>query len=152
MPAKILSGLVALLGLFLAGCESSIKERTADAPPKVQEFEGSTERVYVAAKKAFKQLDFELIRSSMGRIEAASSIHRSEAFGNSRQQVAKVRIHEGSPGKSEVEMWLTEEVAGDQFGGTYRKPLPEHDFYALYFTILQQVLSEDNGGESAPKK
>jgi hypothetical protein len=152
MSSKFFSGLAALVALFLAGCESSIKERTVEAPPKVQEFNGSTERVYVAAKRAFKQLDFELIRSSMGRIEAASSIHRSEAFGNSKQQVAKVRIHEGAPGRSEVEMWLTEEVAGDQFGGTYRKPLPEHDFYALYFTTLQQVLAEDSAPAEAEKK
>jgi len=149
---KILS--LFLLGtvFLLAGCESSLKERTVDAPPKVQEFEGSTERVYYAVQRAFKRLDFELVRSSMGRVEAASSIHRSEAFGNSRQITALVRFRESTPGKCEVEMWLTEEVAGDQFGGTYKKPLPEHDFYSLYFTTLQQVMAEDSGPADAEKK
>ena len=137
---------------LLAGCESSIKERTVDAPPKVQEFDGSTERVYYAVQRAFKRLDFELIRSSVGRVEAASSIHHSEAFGNARQITALVRFHESTPGKCEVEMWLAEEVAGDQFGGTYKKPLPEHDFYAVYFTMLKQVMAEEADPTSAEKK
>ncbi|MEJ1974582.1 MAG: hypothetical protein WDM96_19715 [Lacunisphaera sp.] len=143
-----------LLGtvFLLTGCESSLKERIADAPPKIQEFEGSTERVNFAAQRAFKRLDFEIISKAMGRIDAASSIHHSEAFGNARQITARVRIHEGAPGKCEVEMWLTEEVAGDRFGGTYRKPLPEHDFYSLYFATLQQLVQEDYSGAEAEKK
>ncbi len=142
-----------LSALFLfTGCESSIKERTAEVPPKVQEFEGSPERVYFAVQRAFKRLDFQIIRSSMGRVEAASSIHRSEAFGNSRQLTALVRFRESTPGKCEVELSVTEEVAGDQFGGTYRKPLPENDFYGLYFNMLQQVMQEEAGSVDAEKK
>jgi hypothetical protein len=137
---------------LLAGCESSIKERVIDAPPKVQDFAGNLEQVNAAAQRAFKKLDFVLVRKSMGRVEAASSIHHSKAFGDSRQLVAKLSISENVPGTCQVEMWLTQEVAGDEFGGTYRKPLPEHDFYYTYFAALQQVLDENRVTIGAPVK
>ena len=151
MYLRTLSGFVALLALLLAGCQSSLKERFADVPPKTQEFEASTERVYGAAQSAFKRLDFKIIWKSMGSIDAAGSIHHSLALGDSRQLTVKMRFRESSPGKTEVEMWLTQDVAGDGYGGTYRKPLPESDFYALYFTNLQQFLDED-GGQVSPEK
>lgn len=152
MNFRILFCALALVALLVNGCESTLPERFADAPPKVQEVDGSVDRVYFAAQRAFKRLDFVLVRSAMGRIEAASSPHRSEVFGNARQIVARVHLRESAPGKCTVEMWLTEEVAGDQFGGTYKKPLPENDFYAFYFTTLQQLLQDpDTRGGGAGK-
>jgi hypothetical protein len=152
MYSRLFSGIAVLVLLLMCGCESSIKERIVDAPPKVQEFDGSIDRVYAAAQRAFRRLDFVLVRSSIGRIEAASSVHRSQAFDNARQVTAQVRIRESVPGKCEIEMWLNEEVAGDQFGGTYRKPLPEHEFYGTYFTMLQEVLTELRAQDALEKK
>ena len=94
---------------FLAGCES-MSEGVASVPPQVQVVEGSPENVYRAAQLAFKRLDFVLTHTAMGRVEAASAIHKSETFGNSRQMVAKLAIHEAGPNKSEVELWVTEET------------------------------------------
>ena len=152
MYLKTISSFVTLLALLLTGCESSIKERFAEVPPKTHEFEASTDRVYAAAQDAFKRLDFIIVWKSMGRIDAASRIHHSLAMGDSRQLTVKMRFRESSPGKTEVEIWLTQDVAGEGTGGTYRKPLPESDFFALYFATLQQFLETDGGSLSPEKK
>ena len=152
MYLRTISSFAALLALLLAGCQSSIKERFAEVPPKTHEFDASTERVYAAAQDAFKRLDFIIVWKSMGRIDAASAIHRSLAMGDSRQLTVKMRFGESMPGKTEVEMWLTQDVAGEGTGGTYRKPLPESDFYSLYFATLQQFLEIDGGSLSPEKK
>ena len=151
MYLRILPRFFALVALFLTGCTSTITERLADVPPKTQEFDASVERVYSAAQSAFKRLDFKIGWKSMGSIDAASAIHQSQALGNSKQLTVKMRFRESSPGKTEVELWLTEEVAGDQYA-SYRKPLPESDFYAMYFATLQQFLDDDGGPLSAKKK
>jgi len=117
-------------------------DRFATVPPQAQVVEGSPDKVYIAAQQAFKRLDFVLTRSVMGRVEAASAIHTSETFGDSRQLVAQVSIHELDPGKSEVELWVTEETASQSVGGTRRQPLRESGFFRLYFAMLQQVLQE----------
>ena len=152
MYLRILSRSVAFLALLLAGCESSLKERFAEVPPKTQEFEASVEQVYSAAQSAFKQHDFKIIWKSLGSIDAASAINHSLAMGNSRQLTVKLRFRESSPGKTAVEMWLTQDVAGEGYGATYRKPLPESDFYALYFSTLQHFLEQGAAQLSAEKK
>src|SRR6188768_3782048 len=152
MYLRTISPFLALLALLLTGCESSIKERFAEVPPKVHEFEASTERLYAAAQDAFKRLDFIIVWKSMGRIDAASRIHHSLAMGDSRQLTVKMLFRESSPGKTEMEMWLTQDVSGEGTGGTYRKPLPESDFYSLYFATLQQFLDIDGGPVSPEKK
>ena len=144
-----LSSLAAVLGCF-AGCES-MPDRFAAVPPKVQVVEGNPEQVYLAAQQAFKRLDFVLTRSTMGRVEAASAIRTSETFADSRQLVAKLAIHELEPGKSEVELWVTEETASQSVGGTRRHALRENGFYGLYFSMLQQVLQERAAAEPADK-
>jgi len=136
---------------FLAGCESVSGGLVPEVPPQVQIVDGSREQVYLAAQQAFKRLDFVLTRSVMGQVEAASAIHTSEAFGNSRQQVARVVIREAEPGKSEVQLWVTEEIASQSMGGTRRQPLKENGFFQLYFAMLQQVLQERSSGGAARK-
>jgi hypothetical protein len=133
--------LVLLAYVLLAGC-SSIPEGFAPVPPQAQVVDGSVDKVYRAAQQAFRRLDFVLTRSVMGRIEAASAIHTSEAMGNSRQLTAKVAIHEAGLGKSEVELWVTQETASQSMGGTRREPLRENGFFGLYFAMLQEVLQE----------
>jgi len=123
----------------------------APAPPKVQVVESSPEKVYAAAQQAFKRLDFVLTHTAMGRVEAVSAIHTSETFGNSRQLVAKVAIHEAGPGKSEVELWLTEETSSQSIGGTHREPLRENGFFGLYFAMLQQVLQDQQTSKPGEK-
>ena len=60
---------------FLTGCEStSFKERVAEVPPQVQAVSGDVEAVQRAAQKAFKRLNFNWVRTSATRIEAASAI------------------------------------------------------------------------------
>lgn len=144
---------VSFLGLCLclAGCTSTLSERMADVPPQVREYNGSVEQVYSAAQKAFKRVDFNVTRSAMGRVEAASSIHTSDTFADSRQITARLAIHELEAGKVEVEMWVTQEVASSSLGGTHRTPMRDHSFFGLYFAMLQQVLVEQGIAQPAPK-
>lgn len=137
--------------LFSAGCESLPDGLAATVPPKIQVVEGKPEQVYLAAQQAFKRLDFILTRSVMGTVEAASAIHTSETFGDSKQLVARVGIHEAEPGKSEVELWLTQEIASRSVGGTRRQPLLENGFFEQYFAVLQQVLQEQVADKAAEK-
>lgn len=143
--------IAALSVLVLAGCESMPDQFAATIPPKVQVVEGKPEQVYLAAQQAFKRLDFVLTRSVIGRVEAASAIHTSETFGDSKQLVARVSIHEAEPGKSEVELWVTEETSSQSVGGTRRQPLRENGFFEHYFTVLQQVLQEQVADKTAEK-
>jgi hypothetical protein len=152
MNLRFFSGLVALFALLLAGCQTTWKERFADVPPKTQEFDATTEEVYVAAQDALKRQDFKIVWKSPARIQAAGSIHRSLAMGDSRQLTVELRFHESGPGKTEVEMWLTQDVTGEGMGTTYRKPLPESDFFALYFSNLQQFLDLNREPAPAEKK
>ena len=155
MSARIFSCFAVLTALLLAGCESvsgGLNSRFEAAPPQVHDFDGSVERVYAAAKKAFRELDFNVTRASMGRVEAASSIHTSTAFADSRQLVARIAIHEVGPGKCEVEMWLTQDVSSQSVGGTHSTALRDHGFYATYFAELQQVLQDQATREATEKK
>jgi hypothetical protein len=135
--------LVPLFCVLLAGCESvSIPERFSSVPPQVITVNGEVEEVYAAAQKAFKRLDFVVTRSVMGRVEAASSIKTSVTFGDSKQVVARVRIVQAEPGRSEVELSVTEEVSSESMGGTRQQALREHSLFQIYFSALQQVLQE----------
>lgn len=137
---------------FLAGCESpSFSERLAEMPPQVQVVEGDVETVYHAAQRTFRRLDFVVVRATMGRIEAASAINRSETFADARQIVARVRIVASEPGKSEVQVSLSEEVSSASVGGTRQRSLREHSFFQTYFAMLQQVLQE-KAAEAAAEK
>ena len=143
-----------LLGIMLlAGCDSMperVRDRFSAVPPKEQVFEGDVPTVYVAAQQAFKRLDFVLTHSNQGRIEAVSRIHTSAAFADSRQLVADLRLNDGGPGKTLVELSLTEQVESQSFGGTGKEPLRDNGFFATYFATLQQVLQEQ--AVSAPDK
>lgn len=151
-PLPILTAMTLGVLAFFTGCEStSFKERLADVPPQAQVVEGSVETVYYAAQKAFKRLDFVLVRSTMGRIEAASAINRSETFADARQIVARVRIVEAEPGRAEVQLSLSEEVSSASVGGTRQRTLREHSFFQTYFAVLQQVLQE-RAAEAAAEK
>lgn len=152
MYLKTISRFAALLALLLVGCQSTIKERFAEVPPKTHEFDASVERVYAAAQDAFKRHDFKIVWKAMGRIQAASAINHSLAMGDSRQLIAEFHFRESSPGKTAVEMWLTQDVTAEGTGGSYRKPLPESDFFELYFTTVQQFLDVDGGPAGAEKK
>jgi hypothetical protein len=156
MYARIISSFTLLASAFFAGCSTSLPERfnagVNAAPPQVHDFDGTVEQVYGAAKKAFRQLDFNVTHASMGDIEAASIIHTSTAFADSRQLVARIEIHEVGPGKCEVEMWLTEDVSSQSVGGTHRTALPNHGFYVTYFAELQEVLQATATGGGSEKK
>ncbi len=155
---KRLFCLLSLLSLvFLAGCESlesRVRDRFTDVPPKTQTVDGDTRAVYYAAQAAFKRLDFNLTRSSVGdlRVEAASRINTSVAFADSRQLVAQVTIASVGPTQSEVSMRLTEQVEAQGLGGPNERPLREHGFYETYFAVLQQVLSEQKAAPAEPRR
>lgn len=137
---------------LLTGCEStSFTERLADVPPQVQMVAGDVETVQRAAQKAFKRLNFNLVRKSATRIEAASAINTSQTFGDSRQIVARVRLLGSVPGETEVELSLSEEVSSTSMGGSSQRALREHGFFQIYFAMLQQVLQE-MATESAVEK
>lgn len=150
---KLFKLIAVFSALLFAGCESvSVPDRFAAVPPQVITVNGDVEEVYLAAQKAFKRLDFVVTRSVMGRVEAASAIKTSVTFGDSKQVVARVRITEAEPGKSEVELSVTEEVTSESMGGTRQHALREHSLFQIYFATLQQVLQERSVEQAAEKK
>ncbi len=154
MSARLFSVFAIFSALLFAGCDSmpgGISSRLDTVPPQTHDFDGTVEQVYLAAKKAFRELDFNVTRASMGRVEAASIIHTSTAFADSRQLVARVAIHEVGPGKCEVEMTLTEDVSSQSVGGTHSTALRDHSFFGTYFAELQQVLQEQAAQPAAQK-
>ncbi len=152
MKLRITTLLSAIVLTLLTGCEStSFTERLAEVPPQVQVVAGDVETVQRAAQKAFKRLNFNLVRKSATRIEAASAINTSQTFGDSRQIVARVRLLGSVPGETEVELSLSEEVSSTSMGGSSQRALREHSFFQIYFAMLQQVLQE-MATESAVEK
>lgn len=153
--ALVLSTLAAL---FLAGCESTsfsdrVRDRFGEVAPKVQTVDGDTRTVYFAAQKAFKQLDYNLVRSNLSnlRIEAASRINTSTVFRDSRQLIAFIEITPSGPSTSDVAMRLVEQMEAPGLGGANELPLKEHGFYETYFAVLQQVLREEAAAAAAKK-
>lgn len=149
--------LLAVAGL-LGGCESTsladrLRDRFSAVEPKVQTVNGDPRTVYFAAQRAFKLLDYNLVRSNVDgfRIEAASRINTSTVFRDSRQLVAQIEIAQSGPSSSDVSMRLVEQMEAPGLGGSNELPLKEHGFYETYFAVLQQVLSEQAAG-GAPKK
>ena len=139
--------------LVFSSCDSMssrMSGRFSTVPPKTQVFQGDQAAVLAAAQQAFKRLDFIISRSSPARIDAVSRINFSVAFGDSRQLVAGLHLNEAGPGKTEVELTLTQSVQSQYVGGTSQKELREHSFFGLYFATLQQVLLEQ--ASSAPAK
>lgn len=151
-----LSLLLPLCIALLAGCESvgeRVRDRFADVPPQTVTVEGDTRAVYYAVQTAFKRLDFNLTRSSIGeqRVEAASRINTSRAFADSRQLIAQVALASVGPAQTEVSLRLTEQVEAEGLGGPSERPLRQHGFYETYFAVLQQVLSEQKAAPAARK-
>ena len=140
---------LAVFSLLLAGCES-VTDRFSAVEPKRQVFSGDQFAVNAAAIQAFKRLDFRVTRSKAVDIEAVSQIHTSAAFADSRQLTAKLHLNDAGPGKTEVEMVVTEQVQSRNMGGTSQQTMREHGFYQLYFATLQQVL--DDGGRATPPR
>ena len=138
------------IALTLAGCES-VMDRFSPVEPKRQVFAGDQPTVSAAALQAFKRLDFKASRSKSGEIQAYSQIHTSAAFADSRQLTAKVHFNEMGPGRTEVEMTVTEQVESRNTGGTSQQTMREHGFFQLYFATLQQVLDEAGAGVSVRK-
>ncbi len=133
---------LALCAVLLAGCES-VTDRFSAVPPKVQVFNGDPIAVNAAALQAFRRLDFLVTRSKSVDIEAVSRIHTSAAFADSRQLAVKLHLNEAGPGKTEVELSVTEQVQSQRMGGTSQLAMREHGFFQLYFATLQQVLEEN---------
>lgn len=149
LPLRLL---LLLATCVFTGCEStSMSDRFADVAPQVQPVSGDVETVQRAAQKTFKRLNFNLVRTSATRIEAASAINTSETFGDSRQIVARVRLLDGMPGQTEVELSLSEEVSSSSMGGSRQRGLREHSFFQTYFAMLQQVLHEMAAEPAAEK-
>jgi len=153
--ARLVAALFVLFALL--ACENTslsdrVRERFAVVPPKVETFEADARTVYVAAQQAFKRLDYTIVRSSLSghRIQASSRINTSVAFRDSRQLVAHVEIAEVGPNQAELSMRLVEQLEGQGLGGASELALKDHGFYETYFTVLQQVLSDQTRTESAP--
>jgi hypothetical protein len=140
--------------VLLAGCDSMssrMSDRFSTVPPKKQVFQGDQAAVLAAALQAFKRLDFVVTRSSPARIDAVSRINSSVAFGDSRQLVVGLHLNAAGPGKTEVELTLTQSEQSQYVGGTSQKELREHSFFGLYYATLQQVLSEDAAAAAVRK-
>lgn len=129
------------VALGLTGCES-VTDRFSPVVPKVQVFNGEQFAVNAAALQAFKRLDFLVTRSKAVDIEAVSRIRTSVAFADSRQLSVKLHLNDAGPGKTEVELTVTEQVQSERVGGTSQLAMREHGFFQLYFATLQQVLEE----------
>ncbi len=142
---RLLASLFVFVSLLLSGCES-MEGRFSPVVPKVQVFAGDQDALKTAAQQAFKRLDFNVTRSKNVDLEAVSRIHSSVAFADSRQLLVKVHLSEAGPGKTAVEMTITEQFQGDRVGGTSQQAMREHGFFQLYFVTLQQVLDENTTG------
>ncbi len=139
------------VALTLTGCES-VTDRFGPVEPKRQVFNADQPTVSAAALQAFKRLDFRASRSrKSGDIEAYSQIHSSAAFADSRQLTAKLHFSDMGPGRTEVEMTVTEQVESRNAGGTSQQTMREHGFFQLYFATLQQVLEEQRSVRPAQK-
>lgn len=144
--------------LLLTGCESTpslstrVRERFTPVPPQTREVDGDLRAVYAAAQTAFKRLDFNLSRTRLGHIEAASRINTSAAFRDSRQLVATIDLRELGPAKVEVAMTLAEQIEGEGIGGPSELALRQHGFFETYYAMLQQVLMESAADASAKKE
>lgn len=148
---KLLSiSLLLAIAVLLAGCES-VTDRFGPVEPKRQVFAAERAAVNAASLQAFKRLDFQVGRSKAGDIEAYSRIHTSAAFADSRQLTARILLNDVGPGRTEVEMTVTEQVQGQSPGGTSQQSMREHGFYQLYFATLQQVLDEQASSWAAKK-
>ena len=140
--------LLALSTLFVAGCDSiaeRVEDRFGSVTPKSEVFNGDQASVGAAVLATFKRLDFTVNRSldNAGTIEASGHIRRSEALGDSRQLVAEVRLLDAGPGRTEVQILLTEQVEGSTPAGGGEQPLREHGFYGTFFSTMRQVLAEE---------
>jgi hypothetical protein len=140
----------------LAGCATfpeRMRDRFSTVPPQTEVFDADARVAYFAAQQAFKRLDFNLTRSSHAgyEVEAASRINRSAVFRDSRQLIARVEVVSLGPERCEVSVWLKEQMEADQLGGPSELALREHGFFSTYFAVLQQVLAEQAGNESAAK-
>jgi hypothetical protein len=136
---RLTASLLVLASLVLSGCES-VSERFSAVPPKIQVFAGDQDTVKAAALQAFRQLDFRVTRAKGFDLEAVSRIHSSAAFADSRQLLVKLQLTEAGPGKTAVEMTITEQFQSDRVGGTAQQSMREHGFFQLYFATLQQFL------------
>ncbi len=135
--------------VLVAGCESTsfsdrLRARFSAAPAQVETYDVNSRDAYFAAQAAFKRLDYQLLKSDLGRlqIEAGSRINRSPVFRDSRQLIALVEIVPLGPDRSEVSLRLREQLEGDDLGGPSELPLKEHGFYQTYFAVLKQVVKE----------
>jgi hypothetical protein len=140
------------LCLGLAGCESlseRVQERFADVPPQTRLYTADARTAYFAAQLAFKRLDFRLTRTFAGHVEAASQIHHSEAFGDSRQLVALVKVRDAGQGQAEVALSLSEQVENASLGGQSEQALRDHGFFDTYFATVQMVLNDGSAAEAA---
>jgi len=142
--------LITLCAVLFTGCES-VTDRFSPVAPKVQVFNGDQFALNAAALQAFKRLDFLVTRSKAVDIEAVSRIHSSVAFADSRQLAVKLHLNDAGPGKTEVEMTVTEQVQSERMGGTSQLAMREHGFIQLYFATLQQVLDEQTTARPAEK-
>ena len=152
---RTFSCLLMLSALIFAGCESdsdTFRERFNPVPPKTQVFDGDRPTVLLAALQAFHRLDLHVLKSSPNHIQAASYIHSSVVFGDTRQLVVDVDLGEAGPGKTEVALSLVEQVESGSTGGTHQDSLRENGFFANYFAMLQQVLQENAAAAAAEKK
>jgi hypothetical protein len=147
---RLLTSILLLAALAVAGCDSvseRVQERFGAVAPKTRDYAGGEGALRAAVVLTFKRLDFTVNRTSdnVGEIEASSGIRHSDALGDSRQLIAKVRLHEFGPGQTEVEMVLSEQVEDASPGGRGEQTLREHGFYGSFFDTLQHVLSEQTG-------
>ena len=142
--------LIALCAGLFTGCES-VTDRFSAVPPRVQVFNAEPAAVSTAAAQAFRRLDFLVTRAKNVDIEAVSRIHTSVAFADSRQLTVRLHLNDAGPGKTEVEMILTEEVQSQSMGGPRQQVQREHGFFQIYFATLQQVLDEQPATRPAGK-
>lgn len=133
--------------LLLAGCGSmpqNMRERFPPVPPRVETFEADARTTFSAAQLAFKRLDFNLTRTSLTgfRVEASKAVNPSVASRDSRRLHAYLGVEDARPNECEVSLRLITVPGGRGLGASSQLALREHDLYAKYFAVLQDVLAE----------
>lgn len=150
---KIISLFIAVLALFLSGCESmeatagSVRERwNARDNGKVRVFAAEPRAVFDAAKTSIDSMGFKITRSgaAQGHIDAVNNVQSDDSLRSSRQVSLKVRISKKGDG-TELRAILTEVIEDNSSmrnGQATETALMDTPLYEVLFRQVGQNLEK----------
>lgn len=144
--------LLLLLGLGLAaaglsGCgtfSDGLAGTLSNVQPQTRRFDADQKRVFFAAQRALKQMDFVLTRTAQaqGLVEGHSNLRDTAVFGAARQYSTRIRISGVEGESTEVAILIHEQSEADFKGGATNRALRDHGLYDSFFEHLTKILQE----------